>query len=362
MKTASKPKILTTTVIGSYPQPSWLVDLDKLKQHVVPRVHAGDIWRIPEPLLEQAQDDATVLAIRDMERAGIDVITDGEIRRESYSNRFLFGLDGVDVDRPAIVEAAPGFNMPVPRIVGPIRRRGPTEVQDMLFLRANTDLSVKITLPGPFTLSQQARDEYYGDAEAMTMAFAEAVNEEAIALEAAGADVIQIDEPWLRRDPEAAARYGIMAIDRAFRGITVIRATHLCFGYAFINAGQKPKTYPFLSQLIESCVDQIAIEAAQPGLDLDTLRALRGKTIVLGVLDLASKTADRPDEVAARLRAALEYVAPENLIAAPDCGMKYLPRALAFAKLQALVEGARIVRAELQGSARYPEDGRRINP
>ncbi len=350
MKTTRINKLLSTTVIGSYPQPSWLVDLDKLKEHVVPRVRAGDIWRIPEPLREQAQDDATVLAIRDMERAGIDVITDGEIRRESYSNRFLFGLDGVDVDRPAMVEAAPGFNMPVPRIVGPIRRRAATEVQDMLFLRANTDRAVKITLPGPFTLSQQARDEYYKDDEAMTMAFAEAVNEEAIALQAAGADVIQIDEPWLRRDPAAAARYGIMAIDRAFRGITVIRAAHLCFGYAFIHPGEKPRTYPFLSQLAESCVDQIAVEAAQPGLDLDTLRALHGKTIILGVLNLASKTADTPDEVAARLRAALKYVAPENLMAGPDCGMKYLPRPLAFAKLQALVEGARIARAELEGA------------
>ena len=342
-------KLIATTVVGSYPQPLWLVDLAKLKEHVVPRVHAGDIWRIPEPLLQDAQDDGTRLAIHDMERAGIDVITDGEIRCESYSNRFLFGLDGIDVDNPAMVEAAPGFSMPVPRVIGPIRRRVATEVQDMLFLRANTARTTKITLPGPFTLSQQASNEYYDDEEAMALAFAEAVNEEALALEAAGADVIQIDEPWLRRDPAAAARYGVIAIDRAFRAVSVTKAVHLCFGYAFIGKGRKPKSYPFLTQLMESCVDQISIEAAQPGLHLDVLQELRGKTIILGVLDLAAKQPETPQEVAGRLRAALAHVSPECLVAAPDCGMKYLPRSLAFAKLRAMVEGADIVRHEIEG-------------
>lgn len=344
-----KSKLISTTVVGSYPQPLWLVDLAKLKEHVVPRVRAGDIWRIPEPLLKDAQDDGTRLAIHDMERAGVDVITDGEIRRESYSNRFVFGLDGIDVDNPAMVEAAPGFSMPVPRVVGPIRRRVPTEVEDMLFLRANTGRTTKITLPGPFTLSQQARNEYYDDDEAMVFAFADAVNAEAMALEAAGADVVQIDEPWLRRDPAAAARYGVRAIDRALRGVSVTKAIHLCFGYAFIGAGQKPKNYPFLSQLAESCVDQISIEAAQPNLNLDALQALEGKTIILGVLDLKSTQSETPQEVAARLRAALAHVAPDCLQAAPDCGMKYLPRSLAFAKLKAMVEGADIVRQELEG-------------
>ncbi|MCS6892191.1 MAG: 5-methyltetrahydropteroyltriglutamate--homocysteine methyltransferase [Rhodovarius sp.] len=340
--------LLPTTVVGSYPQPDWLVNREVLAKNLVPRVRMREIWRIPEDVLEQAQDDATLLAIRDMERAGIDIITDGEIRRESYSNRFALALEGVDVDRPAEVIGRTGKPTLVPRVVGPIRRLRPVEVRDVTFLRAHTDRMIKITLPGPFTLSMQAKDEYYGDPEALAMAYAEVVAEEARDLKAAGADVIQLDEPWLQARPEQAKRFGVKAINRALEGVAGPTVVHLCFGYAAI-VSDKPTGYSFLPQLADSTADQISIEAAQPRLDLGVLRDLSNKTIMLGVLDLGSEEVETPELVAQRLRAGLRHVAPERLVAAPDCGMKYLPRARAFAKLKALAEGAAIVRRELGG-------------
>ncbi len=339
--------LLPTTVIGSYPQPGWLVDAARLRTHRVPRVRADDIWRVAEPWLAQAQDDATLLAIRDMERAGIDVITDGEMRRESYSNRFALALDGLDAERPLAITAAPGVQVDAPRVVGPIRRRHAVEAADMSFLRANTDRVAKITLPGPFTLGQQSADAWYGDDEALAMDFAAAVNAEALDLQAAGAEVIQLDEPWLRRDPAAAARYAVKAIDRAFQGVTAVRAVHQCFGYGFLVSGEKPRAYGFLEQLAGSTVDQISVEAAQPRLDLGVLGALGDKSVILGVLDLSIAAVETPDVVADRIRAGLRHVAPQRLIPAPDCGMKYLSRQVAFAKLQALAGGAAIVRAQL---------------
>jgi 5-methyltetrahydropteroyltriglutamate--homocysteine methyltransferase len=339
--------ILATTVIGSHPQPGWLVDRTLLKKHGVPRVRAKDIWRVPEPFLEEAQDDATLLAIHDMERAGIDIITDGEIRRESYSNRFATALDGLDVENPEIIVPRPGWAVPVPRVVGPIRRRHALEVSDMKFLRRNTARPAKITLPGPFTLAQQCCNKFYKDDEEMAMDYAIAVNEEALELEAAGADVIQLDEPWLRIDPAAANRYAVRIIDRALQGLGTRTAVHLCFGYGFLLPGEKPTRYPFLSQLAESTVNQISIEAAQPKLDLGVLSELSGKTILLGVLDLSTAEVETPDFVAQRIRAALKYVSPERLMVAPDCGMKYLARETASGKLKALAGGAAIVRNEL---------------
>jgi 5-methyltetrahydropteroyltriglutamate--homocysteine methyltransferase len=338
--------LLPTTVVGSYPQPDWLVKRDMLSKSV-PRVRM-DIWRVPEPWLEQAQDDATIVAIRDMERAGIDIITDGEIRRESYSNRFATALEGIDTERPGQVKARSGHATPVPRVVAKIRRRGPVETRDMQFLRRNTDRPAKITLPGPFTMSQQAVNEFYKDEEEMVMDYAAAVNAEALDLEKAGADIIQLDEPWLRNDPEAAKRVAVKAINRALRGLKVPTIVHLCFGYAALVPGEKkPVGYSFLPQLADSVADQISIEAAQPRLDLGVLAELSGKTILLGVLDLADKTAETPQVVAERIRAGLKQVAADKLVPAPDCGMKYLPRDLAFAKLKALSEGAAIVRAEI---------------
>jgi 5-methyltetrahydropteroyltriglutamate--homocysteine methyltransferase len=338
--------LLPTTVVGSYPQPDWLVDR-KMLSKVVPRTRMKEIWRIPEQFLEQAQDDATVLAIRDMERAGIDIITDGEIRRESYSNRFATALEGLDLVNPGQVKARSGLTS-VPRVVGKIRRSGPVELRDMQFLRKNTDLPAKITLPGPFTMGQQAKDEFYKDAEAMAMDFAAAVNEEALELQAAGADIIQLDEPWLRNDPEAAKRYAVKAINRALQGITVPTVVHLCFGYAAVVPGDtKPTGYSFLPGLADSIAVQISIEAAQPKLDLGVLKDLAGKKIMLGVLDLGDNAIESAETVAARIRAGLKYVSPENLIPAPDCGMKYMPREVAFGKLKALAAGAAIVRREI---------------
>ncbi len=339
--------LLPTTVVGSYPQPDWLVNRPMLSK-VVPRTRLREIWRIPEEFLEQAQDDATLLAIRDMERAGIDIITDGEMRRESYSNRFATALEGLDLANPGQVKTRSGQMTPVPRVVAKLRRTGPVELRDMQFLRANTSLPAKITLPGPFTMGQQAKNEFYKDDEEMAMDFAVAVNEEALALQAAGADVIQLDEPWLRNDPEGAKRYAVKVINRALRGITVPTVVHLCFGYAAVVPGaSKPTGYSFLPGLADSVAEQISIEAAQPKLDFGVLKDLAGKKVMLGVLDLGTDAIETPALVAERIRAGLKYLKPANLIPAPDCGMKYMKREIAFGKLKALVEGAAIVRREI---------------
>jgi 5-methyltetrahydropteroyltriglutamate--homocysteine methyltransferase len=340
--------LLPTTVVGSYPQPDWLINRAILSKRLPPRVRADEIWRVPQDVLEQAQDDATVLAIRDMERAGIDIISDGEIRRESYSNRFAVALEGVDVDNPGSVIGRAGQTTQVPRVVGRIRRTRPVEVRDVAFLRRNTERVVKITLPGPFTMAQQAQNEFYADEEEMAMDYAAAVNEEARDLKAAGADVIQLDEPWLQARPEAAKRYGVKALNRALEGIPGPTIVHLCFGYAHV-VHDKPSGYSFLPQLADSIADQISIEAAQPKLDLGIVRELAPKSILLGVLDLGAPDVETAEQVADRIRRGLQYIPADRLIPAPDCGMKYLPRERAFGKLQALAAGAAIVRRELAG-------------
>jgi 5-methyltetrahydropteroyltriglutamate--homocysteine methyltransferase len=339
--------ILPTTVVGSYPQPDWLVNREMLSK-TVPRTRMQEIWRVDEAFLEQAQDDATVLAIRDMEAAGVDIVSDGEIRRESYSNRFATALEGIDLETPGKVVARGGRVTEVPRVVSKIRRTRPVEKRDMEFLRRHTGRVAKMTLPGPFTMSQQAKNEFYDDVEELVLDLAAAVNEEAHDLVAAGADIIQLDEPWVRNDPEAARRYAVTGINRALQGIKVPTIVHLCFGYAAVVPGEtKPTGYSFLAELAECNAAQISIEAAQPKLDLGVLNDLAGKTILLGVLDLGDKSAETPEVVAARIREGLKYLSPERLIPAPDCGMKYLSRELAFAKLKALAEGAAIVRNEI---------------
>jgi 5-methyltetrahydropteroyltriglutamate--homocysteine methyltransferase len=340
-------RLLPTTVVGSSPQPEWLVDRAALQKHGVPRTHAPDIWRVPRPLRASAQDDATILAIRDMERAGIDILTDGEIRRESYSNHFALALDGIDAERVGTLNREQR-TVPVPRVVGRIRRHGAVELRDARFLLHNTDRATKVTLPGPFTMSQQVSNEFYADEAEMAMDYAAAVNEELRELKAAGIDVVQLDEPWVRTAPEKATRWGIAAINRALEGIEGPTVVHLCFGYAAVVA-DKPSGYTFLPQLADCIARQISIEAAQPRLDLGVLNELAGKSILLGVLDLGDPEVEMAEVVAARLRAGLRYVAPERLIAAPDCGMKYLPRETAFGKLRVLAEGAAIVRRELAG-------------
>jgi 5-methyltetrahydropteroyltriglutamate--homocysteine methyltransferase len=340
--------ILPTTVIGSYPQPDWLVDRERLRGSLPPRVRARELWRVPEQYLRQAQDDATALAIADQEQAGVDIVTDGEIRRESYSNRFATALEGLDIDNPAMVAGRAGGVNAVPRVVGRIRRVRPVEVDDLRFLRARTDRTVKITLPGPFTMSQQASDEVYDDEAALALDFAAAVNAEVRDLFAAGADVVQIDEPWLQARAEKAREFAVPAIDRALEGVSGTTVLHTCFGYAHI-VHERPPGYPFLAQLAGCAADVLAIEAAQPRLDVSVLEPLAaaGKTVIVGVLDLSAPAAETPEEVASRIDAALSVVPPERLQVGPDCGMKYLSRDLAFAKLRALVEGARIVRERL---------------
>ena len=341
-------RLLPTTVVGSYPQPGWLVDRDKLQSRMPPRVRARELWRVAEENLREAQDDATLLAIRDMERAGIDIITDGEMRRESYSNHFATALDGVDIDSPGAVMGRTGKPTPVPRVVGPIRRARPVQRRDVEFLRANTDRTVRITIPGPFTMSQQAQNDYFPDEESLAMAYAEAVNEEVRDLFAAGADIVQLDEPWMQSRHEKAKKFAVRAVNRALEGATGRTAVHMCFGYAAV-VHEKPSGYSFLPELDGCAADQISIEAAEPGLDVSVLRALPSKSVMLGVISMGDPEIETPDMVAARIRAALDHISPERLIVAPDCGMKYLSRETAFGKLKAMADGAAIVRAELGG-------------
>ena len=339
--------LFPTSLVGSYPQPEWLIDRRRLSKQV-PRVRADDLWLVSPDRLEAAQDDATILAIRDQERAGLDIISDGEQRRESYSNRFATALDGVNTEHPGTTINRSGKPIPVPRIVGPIRRTRPVELRDLKVLRANTDRAIKATVPGPFTMSKQAQDDYYRDDEAVALAYADAVNAEIKDLFTAGADVVQLDEPWMQQHPDKARQYGLKALDRALDGVTGTVAVHLCFGYAAV-VHDKPSGYSFLPELDACKAEQISIEAAQPKLDLTVLRQLPSKTIILGVIDLADMKVETPQIVAERIRRALAHVPANRVVVAPDCGMKYLPRPTAFAKMKAMAEGAALVRREIAG-------------
>jgi 5-methyltetrahydropteroyltriglutamate--homocysteine methyltransferase len=343
-------KLLPTTLVGSYPQPDWLIDRARLAGHPPPRVRSHEMWRVEPEFLEQAQNDATLVAIREQEEAGIDIITDGEIRRESYSNRFATALEGIDLENPAMVQGRSGRMNAVPRIVGRIRRKHPVEVCDAKFLRAHTDRMIKITVPGPFTMTQQARNEFYPNEEAAALDYAAAVNEEIKDLFAAGADVVQIDEPYMQAEPEKAREYGVKVLNRALEGVKGTTAVHICFGYAAMMAG-KPSTYAFLPELAACSAEQISVETAQPSLDCSVLAKLSTKTVILGVLDLSTDDVENPETVSQRIRRALPYVSPDQMIVAPDCGMKYLPREVAFGKLKAMVAGTEIVRSEIQVQA-----------
>ncbi|HEY7144179.1 MAG TPA: uroporphyrinogen decarboxylase family protein [Streptosporangiaceae bacterium] len=336
--------IFPTSLVGSYPQPDWLIDRDRLAHRFPPRVRARELWRVAPELLEQAQQDATLLAIRAQEDAGLDIITDGEISRESYSNAFATALDGVDIDNPGEALDRSGHPNPVPRITGPIRRRRPVGADAVRFLRAHTGRTVKATVPGPFTMAQQAQNDYYPSTEAASLGYAEAVNEEVADLFAAGADIVQLDEPYLQARPEQAREFGVRVLERALDGITGTTAVHICFGYAAIIHG-RPAGYSFLPELAASSADQISIETAQSGLDCSVLAGLDGKTIILGVLDLGDQVVESPGQVAARVEKALEYVPAGRIVLAPDCGMKYLPRESAFGKLSAMTAAAARLRA-----------------
>ena len=340
--------LFPTMLVGSYPQPEWLIDRERLAGRFPPRVRARELWRIPEPLLAEAQDDATVLAIHAQESAGLDIITDGEMRRESYSNRFATALDGVDIDNPGTALDRSGHPNPVPRVVGPIRRRHAVEVDDLRFLKRHTDRMVKMTVPGPFTMSQQAQVEHYGGSrELAAMDYSTAVNEEIRDLFAAGADIVQIDEPYMQARPDDARAYGLKALNRALEGVQGTTAVHICFGYAAI-IHERPAGYSFLPELAGCSCAQVSIETAQSKLDCAVLARLTGKKIILGVIDLSDMQVETPETVAARIERALPYVAAENIIVAPDCGMKYLPREVAFGKMLAMVEGARLARERLK--------------
>ena len=344
--------LLPTSLVGSYPQPEWLIDRKKLAGRFPPRVRARELWRVAPEYLEEAQDDATLLAIRAQEKAGLDIITDGEMRRESYSNRFATALDGVDIDNPGTALDRSGHANPVPRVVGKIKRRHAVEARDVAFLRANTDRLIKITVPGPFTMAQQAQNDFYKDEAECALDYAAAVNEEIRDLFAAGADIVQIDEPYMQARPAKAREYGIAAVERALEGITQPTALHICFGYAAI-IHERPTGYSFLPELCNCRVRQISIETAQSNLDTSVLEKLPGKTIILGVIDLADLKVESAETVAARIRKGLAHVDPMNVVVAPDCGMKYLPREVAFGKMVAMVEGARIVRQEIKNGASF---------
>ena len=338
--------LFPTSLVGSYPQPDWLIDRERLAGRFPPRVRAKELWRVAPQWLDAAQDDATLLAIRDQERAGLDIITDGEIRRESYSNRFASALDGVDLDNPGTALDRSGHPNPVPRVVAPIRRRHPVETRDVAFLRANTDRKIKITVPGPFTMAQQAQNDFYASEREMTLDYADAVNAEIKDLFAAGADYVQIDEPYMQARPQKAREYGLDALNRALEGVTGPTAVHICFGYAAI-IHERPAGYSFLPELAGCSAHQISIETAQSNLDTTVLESLRGKTIILGVIDLSTHEVESAETVAARIARALPHVDADQVIVAPDCGMKYLPRESAFGKMRAMVEGAALARAAL---------------
>ncbi len=340
--------LLPTALVGSYPQPEWLIDRARLAGRLPPRVRAKELWRVPEPFLAEAWNDATLLAIKAQEDAGLDIISDGEIRRESYSNRFATALDGVDLDNPGTAMDRSGHPNPVPRIAGKIRRRHAVEVEDVRFLRAHTNKRIKITVPGPFTMSQQAQNDWYPSIEDAAMDYAVAVNEEIRDLFAAGADIVQVDEPYMQARPEPAREYGVRVLNRALEGIEGTTCVHICFGYAAI-IHNRPSGYSFLPELAECSCQQISIETAQSNLDCSVLTSLPGKQVLLGTIDLSDPTVETPDTVAARIRRALPFIAPENIVVSTDCGMKYLPRDVAFDKMRAMVEGARIVREELGG-------------
>jgi len=342
--------LFPTTLVGSYPQPEWLIDREKLAGRFPPRVRARELWRIPEPYLADAQDDATIMAIKVQEEAGLDIITDGEIRRESYSNRFATALEGVDIDNPGTALDRSGHPNPVPRIVGRIRRKHPVEVEDLKFLKRHTTMMVKMTVPGPFTMSRQAQNDFYKTDEAAAMDYAAAVNEEIRDLFAAGADIVQIDEPYLQARPEQAREYGLKALNRALDGIQGTTAVHICFGYAAI-IHQRPSGYSFLPELAGCGCKQVSIETAQSRLECSVLAKLAGKQIMVGAIDLNDIDVETPEQVVARIKRALPYVKPENVIIAPDCGMKYLPQDVAFGKMRAMVEAAKILRKEYGGGA-----------
>ena len=338
--------LFPTSLVGSYPQPEWLIDRKNLAGRFPPRVRAQELWRIDPAYLAEAQDDATLMAIRAQEDAGLDIITDGEIRRESYSNRFATALEGIDIDNPGTALDRSGHPNPVPRIVGKIRRKHAVEVEDLLFLKRHTSRMVKITVPGPFTMSQQAQNDFYPDLESAAMDYAVAVNAEIRDLFAAGADIVQIDEPYMQARPEPARAYGLRALNRALEGITGTTAVHICFGYAHV-IHERPSGYSFLGELRGCRCQQVSLETAQSGLDCSVLQQLPEQKIILGVIDLSSMQIETPEVVAARIRRALPYAAAENIIIAPDCGMKYLPRDVAYGKMLAMVEGARIMRREV---------------
>jgi 5-methyltetrahydropteroyltriglutamate--homocysteine methyltransferase len=337
--------LFPTTIVGSFPQPEWLIDRQKLAGRFPPRVRARELWRIAEPYLAQAQDDATLLAIRAQEEAGLDIVSDGEIRRESYSNRFATALEGVDLDNPGTALDRSGHPNPVPRIVGKIRRRHAVEVDDLKFLKAHTSRRTKITVPGPFTMLQQAQNDFYASEEEAALDYADAVNAEIKDLFAAGADVVQIDEPYMQARPEKARQYGLKALNRALLGVQGTTAVHICFGYAAVIHA-RPSGYSFLTELAGCSCHQVSIETAQSKLDTSVLAELSDKQVLVGCLDLSDMNVETPEVVAGRIRRALAHIPPERVILAPDCGMKYLPREVAQGKLASMVAAANILRRE----------------
>jgi len=343
-------KLLPTTLVGSYPQPEWLINRSMLASNTPPRVRMRELWRVEPEFLEQAQDDATLIAIRDQERAGLDILTDGEMRRESYFNRFATALEGIDLDNPGTVISRTGKKALVPRVVGKVKRTKAVGVRDVQFLRSHTSREIKITVPGPFTMCQLAKNDFYASPAEMANDYADAVRGEIEDLFGAGADVVQIDEPYMQANPDEARQYGVAAVQRALDGVRGTTALHICFGYGSMVKG-KPARYDFLPELAGTVVQQVSVETAQPSLDCSVLSELSSKTIILGTLDLSTSEVETPETVAGRIRRALPYVNAERVIVAPDCGLKYLSREVAFGKMQAMVEGARLVRAELQSGA-----------
>jgi 5-methyltetrahydropteroyltriglutamate--homocysteine methyltransferase len=339
-------RLLPTTIAGSLPKPAWLATPEVLWAP----------WRLAGEQLAEGKRDAVLLALRDQEAAGIDIVGDGEQSRQHFVHGFLAGIEGVDMTRRRRIPIRAGrYEADCPTVTGPIRRPAPVHAEEARFARAHTAHRLKFTLPGPMTIVDTVADEHDGDRVRLAMAFARVLNEEARELAALGVDVVQIDEPAFNVYMDEVRDWGIAALERAVDGVACTTAVHVCYGYG-IEANiawkrslgdewrQYELTFPHLAR---SRIDQVSLECANSRVPMSLLSLLDGKDVLAGCIDVASTHVETPEEVAGVIREALRHVAPERLQPCTNCGMAPLPREVARAKLRALAAGAALVREEL---------------
>ena len=343
-------KLFQTTIAGSLPKPGWLATPGQLWAP----------WLLEGDALADGKRDAVRLALRDQERAGIDIVTDGEQTRRHFVTTFLEGLDGVDFAHKKSVRIRNRYDADVPVVVGPVARRHPVFVDDARFLRAATGRKVKVTLPGPMTMVDTLYDAHYKSREKLAWAFAEILNDEARAIEGAGVDVIQFDEPAFNVYFDEVRDWGVKTLDRAAQGLACVTAVHICYGYG-IKANidwkktlgsewrQYEETFPLLAR---SAIRQVSLECANSRVPIELIGLLEGKDVLVGAIDVATDRVETPEDVAKTIRAALKYVPADRLQPCTNCGMVPLAREVARGKLRALGAGASLVRTELTAAGR----------